>query len=1014
MAEFDELKLQITLVDNATAQLEVLKRSFAELGSGAQMQSLQNLRRSTNELGESMKRLIESIQKGPEGLIKFAQGFGAVGVAVAATALGIDRLVKSLSDMSTEVVGIGNLSRRIGMQPAETRAMIEIYERAGKSATTAGREVETFAVKMDEVRRGSAGVVTELRGLSMIGEDSFNRVNQFVDVLRRIPDLPSQWDAVREFAREEGRRAAVERGPGAAGPTEQAILRIWGIPESDAIKEDMKKAIDEVDAVRRASEARALAAGEKQLALTKSIEQQWKLIVHHMGFDLMAGPLGRGLTKMKELLDALEKATRPGGPPTVGGEPLKPPSGKSWWDPSRIWDPRDVEREHQVAPQIQWPKPNFPTTPTGHERGPTVPGMQDMPQPLMSTEGVAGFTGPYEPMRSWKAAADWAGQLHGEPSTNIERRDLLERQNDQTRELVNQMKRANALLAGEEKPAGEGGGLTWGGRTGGPAGGLGPYGRFAPGGGRAGGGGGRPGDGGGPYGSDVGPGVPSGTGRLPGMGPLGVPGAPISELKWPGGAPVVPQPSYPGSVQWPPSPLATPGAAPSAGTGGSLNETRAAAFQKMRDAAVAAGSPDPDMTAAIAMHESGYLSQGIYKRSGDTNAFGQTVKPGTPGAIRGADGQWHAVYPSLTAGVEDHIRRWGKHYVPGDPQATIKNLIGAGYNTANPEWGPTVSSIYSKRPPPSGAQPQTAQGPAQPQQLLPTLDPKGGFGGGGATSTWATGPLPATPEGAGEMRFSGGRQGIKPELYDLLQEASKSLPPGYTARLESGVGDRPGGSRSYHPWGLAGDVRIYGPDNKPVGGSSGWYQDPKTFRLYETFAQAAKLAQVRKYPNAPGFAWGGYFVNKGPGSYGFADLMHMQWGGPMAGGTWEQGATGVTRQWLERGGGTSAGIGQNAPLALMSTQKGSGAVPYYGISTGREILDEDRSWIDRMAAQRMRRRSIGSANIDVNVKSEGQKHVSQIGPFRKVRMSRDTAMEKADTGPPAPSEGSGGSANQEE
>jgi hypothetical protein len=43
-------------------------------------------------------------------------------------------------------------------------------------------------------------------------------------------------------------------------------------------------------------------------------------------------------------------------------------------------------------------------------------------QPLMSTSLIAG---PYEPMRSWAAAAKWADQLHGEPSTNVERRDQV-------------------------------------------------------------------------------------------------------------------------------------------------------------------------------------------------------------------------------------------------------------------------------------------------------------------------------------------------------------------------------------------------------------------------------------------------------------------------------------------------------------------------------------------------------------------------------------------------------------
>lgn len=189
-----------------------------------------------------------------------------------------------------------------------------------------------------------------------------------------------------------------------------------------------------------------------------------------------------------------------------------------------------------------------------------------------------------------------------------------------------------------------------------------------------------------------------------------------------------------------------------------------------------------------------------------------------------------------------------------------------------------------------------------------------GGGGGVGTSVSTTGGI-VRPDGQGG-HFSGGDQrGVNPQLVDIINEASKTLPPGWTAKIESGVGSRPGGSGSFHPHGLAADVRIYDDKGNMVGGKDGWYQNAQTFRIYEQFAQAAKLVQTNKYPTTD-FGWGGYFVNKGPGSYGFADLMHMQVGavgghgaGQMAGGTWEGGAQGVTLDWLRRNGGQSVGLG---------------------------------------------------------------------------------------------------------
>src|SRR5262252_9455158 len=97
MAEFEELTLEVNLIDNASAQLDVLKKSFAELGAGTQ--NLENLRRHTSELAKSMKDLVEAIGKGPDALLKFAAGFGAVGVAITGAVAGVEKLTRSLTEM---------------------------------------------------------------------------------------------------------------------------------------------------------------------------------------------------------------------------------------------------------------------------------------------------------------------------------------------------------------------------------------------------------------------------------------------------------------------------------------------------------------------------------------------------------------------------------------------------------------------------------------------------------------------------------------------------------------------------------------------------------------------------------------------------------------------------------------------------------------------------------------------------------------------------------------------------
>ncbi|KMO33910.1 hypothetical protein VQ02_19940 [Methylobacterium variabile] len=149
--------------------------------------------------------------------------------------------------------------------------------------------------------------------------------------------------------------------------------------------------------------------------------------------------------------------------------------------------------------------------------------------------------------------------------------------------------------------------------------------------------------------------------------------------------------------------------------------------------------------------------------------------------------------------------------------------------------------------------------------------------------------------------------GVDARLTDIIENAKKSLPEGYTAKIVSGL--RPG-DRRFHGQGLASDVAIYDPQGRKLGN----YQDASTFRQYEQFAQAARRYQMQKYPElAKALRWGGYFG--GPaGKYGALDTMHFDLGGHrvgMGGGSWAEGLTREQRQMFP--GANSQGMGQDAP-----------------------------------------------------------------------------------------------------
>lgn len=107
------------------------------------------------------------------------------------------------------------------------------------------------------------------------------------------------------------------------------------------------------------------------------------------------------------------------------------------------------------------------------------------------------------------------------------------------------------------------------------------------------------------------------------------------------------------------------------GSGSPMNATDQQAFKYVYDLAKKHGAKYPEVAAAQAMQETGYLRNpnSVYFNTGKTNAFGQTVEPareagsfkrrGIVDTIFYADRYW-AVYDSFESGVKDHVNLWHK------------------------------------------------------------------------------------------------------------------------------------------------------------------------------------------------------------------------------------------------------------------------------------------------------------------------------------------------------------------
>src|SRR6516162_2637072 len=139
MPEFEELQLQVSLVDNASPQIDLIRRNIKELT--AAKSDIESLRQKNAEFGEQLRQVAGAVARGPEAWLKFAASFGAVGVAVEAVGHSVFELSGELKKFGEEMLKIDVVAKRAGTDPGTVQNFIEIARTVGISAETVNREL---------------------------------------------------------------------------------------------------------------------------------------------------------------------------------------------------------------------------------------------------------------------------------------------------------------------------------------------------------------------------------------------------------------------------------------------------------------------------------------------------------------------------------------------------------------------------------------------------------------------------------------------------------------------------------------------------------------------------------------------------------------------------------------------------------------------------------------------------------------------------------------------------------
>jgi len=152
MPEFEELRLTVTLIDNASTGLATLRQNLRALGGQENRDALARMQKEVEALGVKMGQTREHAAKTSSAVQSMARSMGA---AMAAYAGGLisNFMIEGLRKFTDEVIRLDNTAKTFGIGGANLKAIVEQMKMAGVDPNAASQAVANFQTALAEISR---------------------------------------------------------------------------------------------------------------------------------------------------------------------------------------------------------------------------------------------------------------------------------------------------------------------------------------------------------------------------------------------------------------------------------------------------------------------------------------------------------------------------------------------------------------------------------------------------------------------------------------------------------------------------------------------------------------------------------------------------------------------------------------------------------------------------------------------------------------------------------------------
>ena len=155
--EQEELKLIVTLVDNASAGLDKIVEKSKEMGGPEVKEAQAKMTEGSKELTKVFKEMTGGFGEAFKQLTAFSGGMVAGIAGLAGFALSVGEGVKKLKELAEELRSTSQAARAIGVDPVQMKSIIEQFEAIGVNADQTKANIARMSEAIaDMSRQGSA------------------------------------------------------------------------------------------------------------------------------------------------------------------------------------------------------------------------------------------------------------------------------------------------------------------------------------------------------------------------------------------------------------------------------------------------------------------------------------------------------------------------------------------------------------------------------------------------------------------------------------------------------------------------------------------------------------------------------------------------------------------------------------------------------------------------------------------------------------------------------------------